>query len=69
MAQALESAGLKSRLRDLEQGGADDYLEAVSELAEVGVTWVMAEPPHRSRAQYLEHVQWFGEEVIAKLRG
>ena len=29
----------------------------------------MAEPPHKSRAQYIENVQWFGEEVIAKLRG
>ncbi len=44
-------------------------LRRVRELADVGVTWAMAEPPHKSRAHYLENVQWFGEEVIARLRG
>ncbi len=61
--------GPRAKLRYLQAGGADDYLEAVRELAEVGVTWAMVEPPHQSRANYLENVQWFGEEVIANLRG
>ena len=61
--------GPKARLRYQEAGGADAYLEAVRELAEVGVTWAMAEPPHPSRQAYIENVQWFGEEVIAKLGG
>ena len=60
--------GPKAKLRYLEAGGADAYLEAVRELTEVGVTWAMAEPPHPSRQAYIENVQWFGEEVIAKLR-
>jgi probable F420-dependent oxidoreductase len=60
--------GPKARLGYLKPGGADAYLEAVHELAAVGVTWAMAEPPHKSRAQYLENVQWFGEEVIARLK-
>ena len=61
--------GVKAKLRYQQAGGADEYLEGVHELAEVGVTWAMAEPPHKSRAEYLENVQWFGEEVIARLRG
>lgn len=61
--------GVKARLKYQQAGGADEYLEGVHRLAEVGVTWAMAEPPHKSRTEYLENVQWFGEEVIAKLRG
>ena len=61
--------GVKAKLRYQQAGGADEYLEGVHELAKVGVTWAMAEPPHKSRAQYIENVQWFGEEVIAKLGG
>ena len=61
--------GPKARLGYGKSGGADAYLEAVGELAEAGVTWAMAEPPHASRQQYLENVQWFGEEVITRLRG
>lgn len=46
---------------------ADKYIESVHELASVGVTWVMIEAPHPSRQAYIENVQWFGEEVIARL--
>jgi len=28
---------------------------------------VMIEPPHPSRDAYIENVQWFGEEIIARL--
>lgn len=59
--------GAKAKLRYLQSGGADDYLEAVRELAAVGVTWCMVEPPHPSRQAYIEHVQWFGEEVVARI--
>ena len=48
---------------------AAQYVDSVGELAEVGVTWTMIELPHPSRAGFIENVQWFGEEVIAKLRG
>ena len=48
---------------------AERYLEALAGMAEAGVTWSTVEPPHPSRQVYLEHVQWFGEEVIAKVRG
>ena len=60
--------GPKARLGYGKRGGADAYLEAAAELADVGVTWAVAEPPHPSRQAYLENVQWFGEEVVARLR-
>lgn len=60
--------GSQARLRFGESNGAEDFLEDIAKLAEVGVTWVMLDPPHRSRAHYLENVRWFGEEVIARLR-
>ncbi len=46
---------------------ADKYIASVHELAAVGVTWVMIEAPHPSRQAYMENVQWFGQEVIARL--
>ena len=66
------------RRRHRRQGQARDRRRATAptnmskpsrELAEVGVTWTMIELPHPSRAGFIENVQWFGEEVIAKLRG
>ncbi len=47
---------------------AERYFEALAELAEVGVNWAMVDPPYACRQAYLENVQWFGEEVVAKLR-
>jgi probable F420-dependent oxidoreductase len=47
---------------------ADRCLEGVEELAEAGVTWVFAGQEHPSRAGFIENVQWFGEEVIARAR-
>ena len=61
--------GPKARLNYLKAGGANEYLDAVRKLSEIGVTWAMAEPPHPSRQAYIENVQWFGEEVVAKLGG
>lgn len=47
--------------------GAQEYVDAIAELAAVGVTWATVEPPHPSRAAFIENVQWFGEEVIGRL--
>lgn len=44
-----------------------EYVDAVAALAEAGVTWVMVQPPHRNRAEYIENVQWFGEEIVSRL--
>jgi probable F420-dependent oxidoreductase len=61
------SIGPRARLRYGQAGGAEAFLEEVAELAKAGVTWAMVEPPHRSRAHYIECVQWFGEEVISRI--
>lgn len=59
--------GSQSKLDYKTRASADAYIASVHELAEVGVTWTMVEPPHPSRQAYVDHVQWFGEEVIARL--
>ena len=61
--------GPKARLHYQQAGGADAFLESVRDLAAVGVTWSFVEPPHPSRQAFIENVQWFGEEVVARLRG
>jgi alkanesulfonate monooxygenase SsuD/methylene tetrahydromethanopterin reductase-like flavin-dependent oxidoreductase (luciferase family) len=45
---------------------ADLYIESLSALTEAGVTWAMVSLGHESRAQFIENVQWFGEEVIGR---
>lgn len=61
--------GPRMRLKFGVRESADRYLEALADMAQAGVTWSMVDPPHPSRQAYIENVQWFGEEVIAKLRG
>lgn len=60
--------GPRFRIKDRTPAEAEQYLEAVGELAEAGVTWVVTTLPQPSRASYLETVAWFGEEVISRLR-
>ena len=55
----------------LEYGSRDSagrYLDALGELAEAGVTWTSVSPPHPTRQAYIENVQWFAEEVGARIR-
>jgi hypothetical protein len=40
----------------------------VQELAAAGVTWVTVILPGKTRAQFLDNLAWFGEEVVAKDR-
>jgi len=47
--------------------GAERYLEALGSLSDAGVTWGVVDLPHPDLATFLENVQWFGEEVIARL--
>ena len=47
--------------------GAQQYIAALQGLAEVGVTWALIAPSHKSRQSYIENVQWFKEEVISRL--
>jgi probable F420-dependent oxidoreductase len=58
--------GPRVSLRIGSRESADKMLAALDELAAVGVTWAMAELRHDSRASWLEAVQWFGEEIIAR---
>ena len=61
--------GAKAKLKIGDTGSAAAYVDSIGELAAVGVTWTMIELPHPSRADFIENVQWFGENIIAKLRG
>lgn len=60
--------GSRTKLKMGDRDSAALYVDSVAELASVGVTWTMIELPHPSRTGFIENVQWFGEEVIAKLR-
>lgn len=49
----------------------DDAARAIDDygrLAEAGVTWATMSVPAPSRAAFIENVQWFGEEIAAKVR-
>jgi probable F420-dependent oxidoreductase len=58
--------GARHKLQYGSRESADQYLEAVAELAAVGVTWTMVEPPHPSRQAYIDNVRWLGEAVISR---
>jgi probable F420-dependent oxidoreductase len=59
--------GVRQKLEFGSADSADRYLQELSELAAVGVNWIMVEPPHPSRQAYLENVHWFGESIISQL--
>ena len=61
--------GAKARLKIGDAESAAKYVDAVIELAAVGVTWTMVDLPHPSRQAFIDNVAWFGREIIAKLRG
>lgn len=48
---------------------AQRYIDEAGRLADVGATWLVGGLPHPSRAAYLDHVQWLGEEVLPEIRG
>jgi probable F420-dependent oxidoreductase len=58
--------GARSRIGYGTPGGAEALMEEAAELAALGVDWMFVEPPERTRSEWLDHVQWFGEEVIAR---
>jgi len=58
--------GARSRIGYGKPGGADALLAEADELAAAGVDWLFVDPPHRSRQNWIEKVQWFGEEVIGR---
>ena len=51
-----------------DSGSAAQAVDAYGQLAEAGVTWSTMSVPSPSRSEFADNVQWFGEEVAAKLR-
>ncbi|MFC4595815.1 TIGR03619 family F420-dependent LLM class oxidoreductase [Sphingobium tyrosinilyticum] len=60
--------GALVRPEALTRSEADRYIEELQRLAGAGVTWVMYDPGHASRAKWSDHVRWYGEEIIARSR-
>jgi probable F420-dependent oxidoreductase len=46
---------------------ADRFVDSLGALKDAGLTWICTGVAHPSRAAFLENVQWFGEEVIARV--
>jgi probable F420-dependent oxidoreductase len=44
-------------------------IDEYAALAEAGVSWTTLSVPSPSRAAFVENVQWFGEEVVARIPG
>lgn len=63
------SCGPPVKVGFLGNGDVQQYIDALGELVDAGATWISAMVPHGSRSQYIESVLWYGEEVIAKMRG
>lgn len=49
------------------KGSAQQAVDAYGALAEAGVSWSTMSVPAPDRAAFAENVQWFGEEIAAKL--
>jgi hypothetical protein len=47
---------------------AQELIEAYSKNQEMGIEWATTGLPHPSLPEWLENVQWFGEEVAAKVK-
>lgn len=47
---------------------ADRFIEDLQALEQAGADWVTVKLAHPSRAAYIEHVQWFGENIVQRLR-
>jgi probable F420-dependent oxidoreductase len=60
--------GPRCRFASATRDTANQLVDEIGELARVGVTWAMIDPPHPSRSAYVENVQWLGEEVISRLK-
>jgi len=48
-------------------GEAAKMIDEYAALAEAGVSWTTMSVPSPSRTAFIENVQWFGENVAAKL--
>jgi probable F420-dependent oxidoreductase len=60
--------GPRMRVKRADAATAERFLQSVEELRAAGVTWATANIAHPSRAAYIELVDWFGTEIVARLR-
>jgi len=60
---AFEHSAMKPDARASTAKMIDDY----AALAAAGVSWTTVSVPSPSRAAFIENVQWFGEEVVARM--
>lgn len=51
------------------RGEADKAIDAYGELHDAGVTWSPTSLPAPNLDEFIENIQWFGQEVIAKAPG
>jgi probable F420-dependent oxidoreductase len=51
------------------QGDAARAIDDYAELSEVGVSWTPMSVPAPSIEEFIDNIQWFGEEIIAKIPG
>lgn len=63
-----DTVGPRLTHKNRSRAEAQQYLDVLGRLAEVGVTWATLEPSHASRSEYLENISWFGEEVLRPLK-
>lgn len=63
------SSGPPVRIDWKGRSSPQQYVDALCEMVEGGVNWISADPPHASRSEYIDNTLWYGEEVIAKVRG
>jgi alkanesulfonate monooxygenase SsuD/methylene tetrahydromethanopterin reductase-like flavin-dependent oxidoreductase (luciferase family) len=54
-------------MQSKERPAPDPIIEELIQFAEAGVTWSVVGLPCDTRSQYLENVDWFAREVIARL--
>lgn len=59
---------LPARIGTMDRAEADRAIEAVQACGDAGATWMFVGFPHPSRAAYLDHLQWFSEEVMCRAR-
>ncbi|MBV1688661.1 TIGR03619 family F420-dependent LLM class oxidoreductase [Novosphingobium sp. G106] len=60
--------GPRMRIKAPNAETAERFLAALDGLRAAGVTWATVNIAHPSRGAYVELVEWFGEEVVAKVQ-
>ena len=59
--------GPRMRIKQATPETAERFLTELAQLQQAGVTWATVNIAHSSRAAFVELVQWFGEEVVARV--